>query len=57
MNAQEVMNALSEIEQFFFYKKKNPQELEYFQTELTQMHEEAKTLLCQWHNLTGCKVE
>jgi len=55
MNNQEVFDALAELEQFFFYKKNSPGELSAFWSQLAQMHEEVKTLLCQWHNLTGCE--
>lgn len=55
MSNQEVFNALAELEQYFFYKKNNPGELSAFWPQLIEMHEEVKTLLCQWHNLTGCE--
>ena len=54
MSNQEVFDMLSELEQFLFYKSRNPEELDFFQLSLCEMHREAKTLLCQWHNLTGC---
>lgn len=54
MSNQEVFNMLSELESFFLYKCRNAQELEPFQRILNQMHEEAKTMLMQWHNITGC---
>lgn len=57
MNNQEIFNTLSELEQALFYKKLNPEELQAFQGILIQMHGEVKTLLCQWHNLTGCVNE
>jgi hypothetical protein len=57
MNNQEIFNTLSELEQALFYKKLNPEELQPFQSILYQMHSEVKTLLIQWHNLTGCKNE
>jgi hypothetical protein len=57
MNNQEIFNTLSELEQALFYKKLNPEELQPFQTILYQMHSEVKTLLIQWHNLTGCVNE
>ena len=52
---QEVFNMLSELEEFFYYKLQNPEELSPFWTILSEMHQSAKTLVCQWHNLTGCK--
>lgn len=55
MSNQEVFNMLSELEEFFYYKMQNPEELGPFWKNLAEMHEEAKTMLCQWHNLTGCK--
>lgn len=57
MTNQEAFDKLSELEEFFFYKLRNPQELdnEYFRPILHEMHEEVKTLVRQWHNLTGCK--
>lgn len=55
MDNQEVLNALAELEEFFFYKKNNPGELSAFWLQLARMHAEVRTLLCQWHNLTGCK--
>lgn len=51
---QAIFNMLSELEQALFYKSRNPEELAAFQTVLYQMHDEAKTLLILWHNLTGC---
>lgn len=52
---QEIFNTLSELEEFFLYKARNPEELEPFAGILHEMHTAAKTLVCQWHNLTGCK--
>lgn len=52
---QEIFETLSALEEFFFYKKNNPEELEPFRHNLFEMHQEIKTLVCQWHNLTGCK--
>ena len=52
---QEVFDKLSELEEFFFNKSRNPEDLQYFQTILFEMHRSMKTLVCQWHNLTGCK--
>ena len=57
MNAQEVLNRLSELEEYFFYKKNDPRELEQSKEELKQMHKNIKSLLNQWHNLTGCTIE
>lgn len=57
MNNQEIFNTLSELEQALFYKARNPEELQSFQGILIQMHGEVKTLLIQWHNLTGCVNE
>ena len=57
MNNQEIFNTLSDLEQALFYKARNPEELQAFQGILMQMHGEVKTLLIQWHNLTGCKNE
>ena len=57
MNNQEIFNALSELEQALFYKMHYPDDLQAFQALLIQMHGEVKTLLIQWHNLTGCKNE
>ena len=54
---QAIFNMLSELEQALFYRSRNPEELQAFQTILYQMHSEVKTLLIQWHNLTGCKNE
>lgn len=54
---QAIFNMLAELEQALFYKSRNPEELSPFQLELLKMHTEAKTLLIQWHNLTGCKNE
>lgn len=54
---QEIFNIISDLEEYFYYKKQNPQELEPFFSILSEMHEEAKALLCQWHNITGCKNE
>ena len=54
MTNQEIFDSLAELEQALFYKSRNPEELAPFQTILMQMHRDAKTLLCQWHNLTGC---
>ena len=55
MNNQEIFNMLSDLEEFFYYKMQNPEELGAFWPQLAEMHSEAKTMLCQWHNLTGCK--
>ena len=57
MNNQDVLNTLSDIEEFFFYKKNNPQDLEAFQSDLAQMYSEVKELLLKWHMMTGCKIE
>ena len=57
MNAQEVLNRLSGLEEYFFYKKNDPRELEQSKEELEQMHKNIKSLLNQWHNLTGCTIE
>ena len=57
MNAQEVLNRLSELEEYFFYKKNDPRELEQSKEEIEQMHKNIKSLLNQWHNLTGCTIE
>lgn len=54
--SQEVLEKLSELEEFFFYKKKNPEELEPFSRILFEMHTSVKTLLCQWATLTGQKI-
>ena len=55
MSEQEVFNTLSELEEYFFYRMQNPGGLPF--SVLTEMHEEAKTMLHQWHNLTGCNNE
>jgi hypothetical protein len=52
---QEVFNKLSELEEFFYYKAKNPTELAPFAATLDRLHQEARDLLLQWHNLTGCE--
>ena len=57
MNAQEALNRLSELEEYFFYKKNDPRELEQSKEELEQMHMNIKSLLNQWHNLTGYTFE
>ena len=57
MNAKDVLNRLSELEEYFFYKKNDPRELEQSKEELKQMHKNIKSLLNQWHNLTGCTFE
>lgn len=57
MSDQQVFNMLSELEEFFYYKMCNPEELGAHWSSLVEMHQEVKTLLCQWHNLTGCKNE
>jgi len=57
MDNQQVMEMLSEIEEYFFYRKNNPEELQAFWSILVEMHEAAKTLVCQWHNLTGCSIK
>ena len=56
MNNQEALEKLADIEEFLYYKMQNPEELAQHWRILAQMHDEAKTLLCQWHNLTGCKL-
>lgn len=56
MNAQEVLYRLSELEEYFFYKKNDPRELEQSKEELEQMYKNIKLLLNQWHNLTGCTI-
>lgn len=55
MSEQEVFNTLSKLEEYFFYRMQNPGGLPF--SVLTELHEEAKTMLHQWHNLTGCKNE
>ena len=57
MNNQEVMNALSDIEEFFFYKKNNPMELSSCEADLKQMHADIKALLEKWHKITGLRIE
>jgi hypothetical protein len=54
---QEVLEKLSELEEFFFYKKNNPEELAPFFLRLAEMHTSVKTLLCQWATLTGLKIQ
>ena len=57
MNAeknQEIFNALSELEEFFYYKMQNPEELSGQFDELVKLHEESKFMLKRWHDLTGC---
>jgi hypothetical protein len=55
MSEQEVFNSLSELEEFFYYRLQNPGGLPW--NILAQLHNEIKTALVQWHNLTGCKNE
>ena len=57
MSNKEVINMLSALEEFFYYKRRHPGELEAFQQILYQMHTEAKTLLVQWHNVTGETID
>ena len=52
---QEVFNTLSDLEEFFYYKLHNPEELSPYFGILMEMHASAKELVRQWHNLTGCK--
>lgn len=55
MTNQEVFDRLSELEEFFYCKLQNPEEMMPFWSILAQMHQDAKTMLVQWHNLTGCR--
>ena len=52
---QEIFNTLSELEEFFYYKMQNPEELGGHFEELMKIHEEATFLVRRWHELTGCK--
>ena len=51
---QEVFNMLSELEEYFYYKLQNPEELSRFWGTLAEMYEDTKTMLLQWHKMTGC---
>jgi len=53
MSEQEVFNMLSELEEYFYYRLHNPDGIPW--TSANEMHEEIKTLLCQWSTWTGCK--
>ncbi len=55
MNKQEVFNALSELEKYFYYLKllKDPASDE--RKPLDELHSKIKSALVQWHDLTGCK--
>ena len=54
MDNQKVFDMLSELEEDLYYKMQNPEELAPFWTTLAGMHMYLKTMLCQWHNITGC---
>lgn len=54
MNNQEVFEMLANLEEFFFYKRLNEEELEK-QIIFQDMQETTGKLLLKWHNLTGCK--
>lgn len=51
---QKVFDTLSELEEFFYYKMQNPEELAGHFEDLTKLHEEARFMLRRWHELTGC---
>ena len=57
MNNKEVLNLLSQLEEFFLYKRWNAQELIDHQRILNLLHDEAKTMLIQWSNITGEKID
>ena len=57
MNRQEAMNALAELEEYFFYKKNNPQDLAEMYFSLDEIHHNIKAILEKWHRMTGCKVQ
>ena len=42
---QEIFNMLSELEEFFYYKLQNPEELSRFWGTLAEMYEDTKTML------------
>lgn len=52
---QDAFNAMAALEEYLLYTARKPEELEPFAGILHEMHTAAKTLVCQWHNLTGCK--
>lgn len=57
MNNKEVLNLLSKLEEFFLYKRRNAQELMPYYRILNELHNEAKTMLIQWANITGEKID
>lgn len=52
---QDAFNAMAALEEYLLYVSRKPEDLEPFSRILHEMHDAAKTLVCQWHNLTGCK--
>ena len=54
MSEQEVFNSLSNLEEYFFYyQHKNPRDLPF--STLVMLHENIKSVLKEWHKITGYK--
>lgn len=58
MSNKEVINKLSELEEFFFYTVSNtPEELKPFWRVLVEMHTNCRVMTAQWHNITGEMID
>ena len=53
MSNKEALETLSKLEEFFFYKMQNPEELGPFWSILADYHSKTKEMLIGWHNITG----
>ncbi len=55
MNNQDVLNMLSELEEYFYYLKQNPEGLNY--SDVEKIHDAINKSLVDWHRLTGLTIE
>lgn len=55
MNNRDVLNMLSELEEFFYYLKQNPEGLNY--SDVEKIHDSINKSLVDWHRLTGLTIE
>lgn len=56
MTEQEVLNKLSELEEYFFYLKNNRAQLKD-DISINAIHQDIKKSLERWHRYTGLTIE
>lgn len=55
MDNRKALNTLSELEEFFYYLKQNPEGLNY--SDVEKIHNAINTALIEWHRLTGLTID